>query len=76
MPLPSDPPAVSLRGGLTVPLAALRLLWTLEEKGVVLRVQGGRLVASLPGGITPDDAAVIRAHRNVLLALVASCEAI
>ena len=66
---------VSLRGGLAVPVAALRVLWALEERefNIWLTDTGGLRVA--PGSrLTSDDRAAIAQHRDALCALVAHCD--
>lgn len=63
---------VTLRGGLTVPLAALRLLWDLEGRGFTLRIgaDDGCLIVSPHSRLTLAEDQSIRAHRDQLLALV------
>ena len=68
---------VVLKGGLTVPLAALQLLWDLESRGCAIRQEAERAPFVGPrNAVTDADAAAIRHYRNELLALVVSCEAI
>jgi hypothetical protein len=62
---------VTLIDGPVVPLAALRLAWSLEDRGLTLRLDkaGGLLVG--PGvQLTAEDRALIHAHRDELIALV------
>ena len=61
---------VVLRGGLSIPLAAMQLLWNLEDRGFTLCSEADRLVVAPRSQLTPDDDALIRQHRDALLALV------
>ena len=55
---------VVLKGGLTVPLEALRLAWALEDRGATLAVEGEDLVIECPRGLlTEEDCAAIRRWR-------------
>ena len=66
---------VSLRGGLVVPVAALRVLWALEERdfNIWLTDTGGLRVA--PGSkLTTADRRAIAEHRDALRELVAYCD--
>ena len=63
-------PYVVLHGGLSVPLAALQVLWNLENRGFTLRVDDGALIVSPRSQLTPEDDQAIRRHRNPLIALV------
>lgn len=77
MPTASPSETVTLRGGLTVTLPALQLLWSLEERGFNLRVgPSGRLVVSPASRLTPDERAALREHRDAIVALVRYCEGI
>lgn len=61
---------VVLTGGLVVPLAALRLAWSLEERGITLRVDSdgdGGLMAGPPRLLTDADRRAMREHRGSLL---------
>ncbi len=73
MPAPSEHERVVLRGGLSVRLPVLLLLWDLEERGFSLVLDGDRLVVRPYSRLTADDGAAIRAHRTELIALVAFC---
>jgi hypothetical protein len=65
-------PFVTLRGGLTIPLGALLLAWSLEDRGAVLMVEQGQLVVDGPSGfLTDEDRGNIRRWREHLKALVA-----
>jgi hypothetical protein len=73
---PSDE-VVVLSGGLSVPLAALRVLWALEDRGFDISVCSEARLHVRPGSkLTPDDDAAIRQFRDELIALVRACEAI
>ncbi len=63
---------VTLKGGLTVSLDALRIGWSLEQRGFRLEPVGGRLRVAPHDALTPDDVVAIKAHRDELLALVQS----
>jgi hypothetical protein len=68
--------SVVLRGGLAVPLAAVQLLWGLEERGFRLAIEGEALVVAPRSQLTRDDDQAIRAHRDELIELIKYCEAI
>lgn len=61
---------VTLRGGLTLPLAALRLAWALEERGLHMGVDGDMLTIGPPALLTDDDRALIRRWKPHLLAII------
>ncbi len=65
---------VVLRGGLTVDVAGLKLLWSLEDRGVDVRLaaDGALLVARVE--LSADDREGIREYRDQLVRLVAYCE--
>jgi hypothetical protein len=66
---------VTLTGGQAVPLAAVRLLWDLQDRGFTLcRVPKGLRVQPTER-ITAEDDAAIRRYRDELLLLV-DCETI
>lgn len=65
---------VVLHGGLAVPLAALRVLWSLEDRGLIVRLDGDGLLVGPRGKLTDADRAGIRQHRDDLRQLVADCE--
>ena len=67
---------VTLNGGLAVPLAALQLLWSLEDRGFTVRRVATGLLVNPTERITPADEAAIRRYRDELLALVHYCETI
>jgi hypothetical protein len=61
---------VVLKGGLIVPLEALRLAWALEDRGATFSVDGEDLVVDGPHGfLTDDDRAAIRRWRVHLKAI-------
>jgi hypothetical protein len=64
---------VTLRGGLTLPLAALQLAWDLEDRGLHLTLDGDGDVLSVGPGdrLTDADRALIRRWKPHLLAIVA-----
>jgi hypothetical protein len=70
LPFTVAPELVTLRGGVSVSLPALRTLWSLEDRGFLICVDGDALVVRPRSRITPDDDRAIRAHRDELLALV------
>jgi hypothetical protein len=61
---------IVLRGGLTVPLGALQVLWDLEARGFDISEDAGMLVVAPKSRITADDDQAIREHRDELLTLV------
>jgi hypothetical protein len=61
---------VVLKGGLTLPLEALRLAWALESRGVTFAVDGEDLIVEGPRGLlTDEDRAAIRRWRRDLKAI-------
>jgi hypothetical protein len=70
--LEDDLDEVTLRGGLTVPLAALTLSLDLERRGIALsRTEDGTLRVDPADRITPADELAIARWRGALEALVA-----
>jgi hypothetical protein len=67
---------VTLTPGLTVSLDALKLLWDLEARNCIIRLDGGQLLIGPRTILTDGDRAGIRQHRDELIALVRHCEAI
>ena len=67
---------VVLRGGLAVPLDALQLLWALEDKGCIIRMDGDDLLIGPRTKLDANDRARIAEHRDHIRALVRLCEAI
>ena len=76
--MPTTAPAselVSLRGGLVVPVEALRILWHLEERSFDVRLANDGALLVVPGSrLTTDDRAAIAEHRDALRELVAYCD--
>ena len=61
----------------SVTIAALRLLWDLEARGVSFTVDGDDgLLVGPRSQITADDDAAIREHKYELISLVRFCESI
>ena len=61
---------VVLKSGVTVPLAALQLAWSLERRGATLTVEGDDLVMDAPRGLlTDEDRRTIRRWREPLKAI-------
>ena len=56
---------------MTVELAALRFLWSLEERGLVVRGDGPNLLVGPGRALTNADRAAVREHKQALLALLA-----
>ncbi len=66
---------VSLRGGLVVPVEALRILWLLEERDFDLQLSDdGVLLVAPASKLTTDDRRTIRRHRDDLRQLVRYCD--
>ncbi len=62
---------VVLKGGLCTPLAVLRVLWDLEDRGAQVRLAAdGGLLVGPPGLLSAGDRALIRRHRDELVRLV------
>jgi hypothetical protein len=63
---------ITLRGGVRVRLAVLRVLWSLEERGISFRLNDrGQLVANPRESVTEADAVWLRAHLAEAKAVVA-----
>ena len=60
---------VVLRGGYTVPLAVLRLAWSLEGRGCTVTVEGDVLRVGNRAALTDADRDAIRRWKPALLAL-------
>jgi hypothetical protein len=73
---PASSDVVVLRGGLSVPLAAVELLLDLETRGFTIGAESGRLLVRPASRLTASDERSIRRHRDALLALVRHCEAV
>jgi hypothetical protein len=62
---------VVLRGGLSVPLPALQILWDLEQRCFSVTVSEDGLLKVRPGEqLTEHDRQRIRQHRDALVMLV------
>jgi hypothetical protein len=64
----------TLSRGPTIAVAALYVLWDLEERGFALSVREDRLYVTPYDQLTEADVAAIRRHRDALVALVRYCE--
>ena len=73
MPSTVTPDLVTLTGGLSVSLSALRILWDLENRQFAIHVDGDALHIRPGSRLTVDDDRAIRAHREELVALVRYC---
>jgi hypothetical protein len=60
---------VTLRGGVSLPLPALRLAWQLEARGLQLGIDGDALTVGPKALLTPADDRQIRAWRDDLKAI-------
>jgi hypothetical protein len=63
----------TLKGGLLVSVDALRMLWTLEDRGFDVKLGDGRrfkVLVAPANGLTDQDKAAIHTHRNALAELV------
>jgi hypothetical protein len=61
---------VVLKGGLTLPLEALKLAWALEDRGATFAVDGKDLVVDGPSGLLTDaDQVAIRRWKLHLMAM-------
>jgi len=67
----SSDPLVMLSGGLSVPLAPLRLLWTLEARGLKLSLDGDLVVVRPGGRLRPGERDQLKRWKPHLRALVA-----
>lgn len=62
---------VTLKGGLTVPLAALKVAWELEDRGFILKADADGSLSVGPAHLLTDrDRADIRRWKRHLAALV------
>ena len=63
----SEQQLVALRGGYAVPVAAVRILWLLEERDFDVRLADDGVLLVVPGSkLTPDDRTAIARHRDAL----------
>ena len=66
---------VALRGGFAVPVEALRILWSLEERSFDIRLaDDGVLLVAPASRLTIADRTAIRSHRDDLRQLVGYCD--
>jgi len=71
----NDSELVALRGGLAVPVSALRILWDLEAREFDVRMaDDGALLVTPGSSLTPVDRQTIRRHRDDLRRLVCYCQ--
>ena len=71
------PELVTLKGGVTVSIAALRLAWDLEARGFTVRLaDDGGLLVSPRTKISTDDDVAIRQHRAELIVLARYVESV
>jgi hypothetical protein len=62
---------VTLKAGLVVPVEALRLAWSLEDRGATFALEGSELVVDAPSAVlTHADRNAIRRWRAHLIAIV------
>lgn len=76
MPTATKAETVVLRGGFSVPLPALQLLWALETRGLRVSADADGLLVAPRSQLTDEDDRGIRRYRDELLALVRYCESI
>lgn len=69
--LDTEPEMVTLRGGVTVPVAAIELAIELESRGVTMRVEGDTLIVRPRSGLSEADVARVRAYRAELKRIAA-----
>ncbi|MDA1307325.1 MAG: hypothetical protein O2917_08700 [Acidobacteria bacterium] len=66
---------VTLKGGVTMPLAIIQRLIDLEDRGCTFRLEAeGRFRVTPPSALTPDDAAFLSAHRDDARRAIQYCE--
>ena len=73
--VPSSPALVTMGSGQVVSVPALKLLWRLEDVGMVVKVTGGRLLVGPSARLTSADVTAIRGHRDELIEIVQMCVA-
>lgn len=61
---------VTLRGGLTVPLAVLRALWDFEDRGLHFRLDGDDIIVGPRDRLTDNDRAQLRRWKAHVIALL------
>ena len=57
---------VMLRGGVEVPLGAVRLALDLEARGIALRIDGDALIVRPRSALSDDEVVLIRRHQAAL----------
>ena len=66
-----------MKGGLSVPLSALDLLWRLEREGFDIRIDGdGSVLIGPRQRLSQHDREAITEYRDYLRALVRYCETV
>jgi hypothetical protein len=74
---PETTATIVLKGGFTVSLPALRLMWNLEARGLNIRLAAdGRILVGPNTHLDDHDRANIVRHRDELVALVRYCETV
>ncbi len=66
----SHPGHVWLKGGLSVPVRALQVVWDLEARGFSLTLDEAGLLVTPAARLTPADDHAIRTHRDAIVAIV------
>ncbi len=61
---------VTLKGGLTVPLPVLQIVWSLEDRGLHFRLDGDEIVVSPRELMTDDDRAALRRWKTDVRAIL------
>jgi hypothetical protein len=69
----SDSDLVTLGGGSAVPLPAVRVLWTLEDRGLHVRLEGDDIIVRPRRLLKDEDRAEIRRLNPHLVTLIAYC---
>ena len=67
---------VSLKGGHAVPLPLLRFCWRLEDRGIVLSLDGGCILAKPASLLTDTDCTTIAEHKDELVQLLTYVETV
>ena len=65
---------IVLREGVVAPIEALELLWSLESRGMTVRLEGEQLAVGPSASITDANRANIRRLSGHLQTVVACCE--
>ena len=64
---------VTLKGGVSVPLVALQLLWQLEGRGLRFRVDGADIIVNPKTLLTDVDRQQLRALKPAVITLITYC---